>query len=394
MPQKNNQQQVESYKEGFTLNLMVTQDCNLKCKYCYEGKSERSKQFMKIETMKQKISKYMALNKDHEYLLITLFGGEPLLDFPLIREVIEWVCSKKWNKKYFFLIATNGTILTTEMKEFFLKFKKCLSVGVSIDGCRKAHNIGRNNSYDAVMENIDYYNKYFIPTQPVKMTVYKDTLPYLEESIIHLENLAINFTSNVVFEDTWGEGDEKQRLLEIYEDQLDKIVKFYSENLELYPPTPMLTAVPEYLANPKYVEEKLAEEEVRFCGAGKFMRAIDVDGEEYGCHRLVPWITGRDQAPPKANKQKKWLPKICSKCKYVLSCPTCIGFNWEINGNCAHRTTFHCESYKLEMMASCKLEAIRLAELNTADFDKIPEKELKRNKTKLKAILNFIEEIT
>jgi len=40
--------------------------------------------------------------------------------------------------------------------------------------------------------------------------------------------------------------------------------------------------------------------------------------------------------------------------------PTCAGYNWEINGDTGHRTTFHCDSFKLEVKASCLLEWKRL----------------------------------
>ncbi len=73
-------------------------------------------------------------------------------------------------------------------------------------------------------------------------------------------------------------------------------------------------------------------------------------------------------------------------------CPTCAGFNWETNGDTAYRTTFHCEAFKLEVLASAKLQALRLGDLIASKTKKITMEEARIAKARIKAILELTKE--
>jgi hypothetical protein len=79
------------------------------------------------------------------------------------------------------------------------------------------------------------------------MTISAETIPFVAESVIELEAMGLPFTANIGFENIWGNGDEKQRLLKIYEDQLNRLIEFYAEHPNLFPVSPILDALPEYL---------------------------------------------------------------------------------------------------------------------------------------------------
>ena len=130
--------------------------------------------------------------------------------------------------------------------------------------------------------------------------------------------------------------------------------------------------------------------DVFFCGANHEMAAIDVDGTRYPCHRFMPWITKKPAPKENVNCQNAWKPGKCCQCKLIPSCPTCAGYNWEINGDTGHRTTFHCESYKLEVMASCLLEWKRLRR-KLKNIRSMSDKEIVQAKSRLAAIEEFIE---
>jgi len=231
-------------------------------------------------------------------------------------------------------------------------------VGLSLDGTKTAHDLCRSNSYDAVYKNLPFFKKYWYQ-QPAKMTICTDTIPYTFDSVIELEKMDILFTANLAFENDWGDEKNKSRLLKIYEDQLSRLVDFYSEKTDLYPVTPLLTAVPDYLGIPGFNEMEQKEIK-RFCGAGHEMMVVDTDGSIYPCHRFIPWISGKSAPKENVNCQTVWKPEKCAGCKLIYSCPICAGFNWEINGDTGIRTTFHCEAFKLEVMASCLIEWKRL----------------------------------
>jgi len=332
----------------------------------------------------------MERDDGNEKISIEFFGGEPLLAFPLIKEIVEWFYSRTWEKKAFLGIQTNGTLLTKEMKEWLAKYSKIMTVGFSIDGCKEAHDLNRNNSYDLVYPNIPFFRKYW-PHQPAKITINDKTIHYIAKSVIHLENLKLNFNGGLVLEDIWGYGERKKKLLEIYEEQLALLLNFYEKRPQLYPPSPLFAQLPEYLGRPVSEIEQLKKESVRFCGAGHEMVTIDVDGTRYPCHRFLPLCTGRSLPDSPVNRQTGWKPGKCSGCKLIASCPTCAGFNYQVNGDTAIRTTYHCEAFKLGVMASCKLEALRLNQLSESEFANFSEEEKNNRRRRLDAVIDIIE---
>ena len=102
-----------------TIMLLITYKCNLHCSYCYEPKQQNFR--MSATKAKQIITEQLSLlGDDYDSVEIQFMGGEPLLEFPLIKEVSEWLWSLPLNKKLMVLFApTNGTLLNDEMKHWF-----------------------------------------------------------------------------------------------------------------------------------------------------------------------------------------------------------------------------------------------------------------------------------
>ncbi len=370
-----------------TLLLNVVRQCNLKCIYCYEPHDGFDEQQMECETAQRLITRYMTREDGHDSVEIQFFGGEPMLAFPLIKNVVEWFLQKEWGKKYIFYICSNGTILTAEMKNWLSKHHKYVVLGYSIDGNKIAHDLGRSNSYDLVRRNLPFITEHW-PTQPGKITICAETIPYVAEGIIELEELGLNFTANIVFEDIWGDEERKNKLLEKYREQLLLLVDYYAERPHLEPVGPILTRDLEFIGIKK--ENKPEWKQVRYCGAGHDMVMADVDGTVYPCHRFTDWIAKRDAPQTHVNRQQTWKPEKCAECDYVTACPTCAGYNWEVNGDSGVRTTHHCEAFKLELPASAKLQAIRLGKQLPQEILNKPGREASRVKVQVNAILKFI----
>jgi radical SAM protein with 4Fe4S-binding SPASM domain len=394
MPEKNANvsrgiQDVDKKKDR-SLSLVVTRNCNLRCTYCYEKHDQRDGRIMDISVAQNAITRYLAADDDYDRVAIEFFGGEPMLGFSFIREIIEWTQSRKWKKDHRFLIGTNGTILNDEIKDWLIRHRECVNVAFSIDGTKTAHDMTRDNSYDSVRRNLPFFKDNW-PNQPAKMTISAETIPYVAEGVIELEEMGLFFTANVGFEDMWGDVEEQSRLLDIYEEQLSRLVDYYAERPHLFPVYPILDSVPEYLGLPDSGESQKRQKEIkRFCGAGHEMLIIDVDGKTYPCHRFLPWVTARPAPKDPANCQNTWKPDSCGECKLIISCPTCAGYNWEINQDTGIRTTFHCESFKREVLASSRLEAIRLGQ-RISDIDKLSLKGQKLLKKRLEAVWDLIE---
>lgn len=348
---------------------MLTKSCNLKCSYCYEKHDQRDQNEMHFYEAIGAVEKYLSFEDDFDYILIDFFGGEPLLAFPLIKKIVEWCQTNNWVKKYHFMVSTNATLLNEEMKDWFFCQRERITLGLSLDGNREAHNKNRDNSYDIIAPHIDFFIKNW-PNQPVKMTVSAETIPLLADSVIELEEKGIFFTANLPFENIWDTPDNKKRLLEVYETQLLLLVDYYSKNHDLYPVYPLLGGLPTYLGLPE-LNIVNHNDCVRYCGAGHEMVVIDTDGVEYPCHRFLPWVTGKTAPGYPVNRQTSWEPVECQNCMLVHSCPTCAGYNWEINGNSGIRTTFHCEAHKLEVKATAKIASHRLEKIPASQVAKM-----------------------
>ena len=106
------------------LVLWITEDCNLRCKYCYANAGEK-KAYMNRATF----TKALDLAGDNNYKL-QIAGGEPLMNFSLIKEIYDYLQVK--NPKININMQTNGTLINSEIAK---KIKKMnIGVGVSLDG--------------------------------------------------------------------------------------------------------------------------------------------------------------------------------------------------------------------------------------------------------------------
>ncbi len=379
-------QQENSRKTRYVM-LTLTHDCNLRCRYCYEPNKSRD-HYMSAETAKQAVAEYMEADDEFEGVQFDFFGGEPMLAFDVIREVVDWFHSQpeRWRKKHQFYIGTNGSVLPEEAKPWLTSYKQCVQGGVSLDGNRTAHNLNRSNSYDQVMENLPFYRELW-PTQPCKMTISAETIPHVADSIIDLEEKGIPFTANVVFEDIWGEPEQKKQLLNVYAEQLDRLVEYYTDHSDLVPAF-MLSRRLEYVNQPDAFTAP-SRDCVRWCGAGHETVMVDIDGTRHPCHRFSPWVTGRPAPENLVNRQTQWQPEKCAGCELVGMCPTCAGYNWEANGDAGIRTTHHCEAFKIEVLATAKLLANRLSQKQPQDLVNLSVAEASRIKRQLDTILKF-----
>lgn len=374
-------------KKRRSVLLTITEDCNLRCRYCYEP--NKTPRYMSSKTAHDAINHFMETETEFDDIEFDFFGGEPMLAFDLIRDVVDSFHTQEWSINHIFFISTNGTILTEEMKAWLVRYKGCVKVGVSLDGNRTAHNLNRCNSYDKVRENLPFFMEHW-PEQPIKMTISAETIPYVADSIIELEEIGVPFTANIVYENIWGNSTQKKALLKIYAQQLDRLVEYYMVHPNLYPAR--IVDVKVEMASPEILDRDQKQGDIkRWCGAGHEMVVVEVDGSLSPCHRFSPWITGLP-VPEQVNRQVSWKPEKCSSCKLILLCPVCAGFNWQTNGDSGFRTTFHCDAFKLETKASAKLQALRLIQNPPTDLSCQSTEEIYKLKNRIDSILEFASE--
>ncbi|WP_228256609.1 quinohemoprotein amine dehydrogenase maturation protein [Malaciobacter molluscorum] len=143
------------------LVLNVTSGCNLSCTYCYKEDltSLKNRGNMTMQMAKDSIDLFYNESPDLKNYSITFFGGEPLSNLTLIKQIIEYANdffgSKGVNIGY--ALTTNGTLLTKDIIEYF--FKNRVDLTVSIDGPEVLHNKTRvfgngKGTYKSVVKNL------------------------------------------------------------------------------------------------------------------------------------------------------------------------------------------------------------------------------------------------
>lgn len=152
------------------LILNVTESCNLRCNYClyssnYNNFRTHGDEFMSFETAKKAINLFFKKNDEEIFksytdraLNIAFYGGEPLLNFDLIKKCVEYAnANKRAHYDLIIGLSTNLTLLKDEFIPFLQQNK--IFVNVSLDGPKKTHNKHRHfadgkPTYNKVLENL------------------------------------------------------------------------------------------------------------------------------------------------------------------------------------------------------------------------------------------------
>lgn len=366
----------DSWQEGAAKNItfIVTKDCQLACKYCYlVGKNEKER--MGWDVAKAAIDYILDHEDDfkEESVVWDFIGGEPFLEIDLIDKICDYLKvemyrrNHHWFNSYRFSFSTNGINYNSgKVQHFIGKNASHLSIGITIDGTQKKHDLNRiwkgdgpeRGSYADVVANIPLWLSQF-PEGATKVTISSADIPYIKESVLHLYGLGIHEVNiNVVFEDVWKEGDD-----DLFEEQLTELAdaiidggwykdyacSFFSETIgkPLDPET----------------------DNQNWCGAGR-MLAVDAAGNFYPCTRFAayslrskkPIIIGNVRTGIDKDKLRPFLtldratqsPRECMECEVASGCAWCQGENYDAaeTPTVYQRSTAICRMHKARVRAN------------------------------------------
>ena len=354
------------------ITFIVTKDCQLACRYCYlVGKNEEER--MSWDVARNAID-YILQHEDdfpEESVTWDFIGGEPFLEIDLIDKICDYIKTEMfrlnhhWFNSFRFNFTTNGLNYdSTKVQAFIAKNHTHLSIGITIDGTKRKHDLNRiykyseRGSYLDVVRNIPLWQKQF-PHAGTKVTISSADIPYIRESVLHLFDLGIHEVNiNCVFEDVWNEGDDhlfEQQLIALADDIIDHnlykgyFCSFYSEQIG------------------KPLDEKLQNQ--NWCGAGR-MLSIDAAGNFYPCTRFAayslrskkPIIIGNVYDGIDKNKLRPFLtlnrttqsPRECIDCEVASGCAWCQGENYDAaeTNTIFQRATAICKMHKARVRAN------------------------------------------
>jgi radical SAM protein with 4Fe4S-binding SPASM domain len=347
---------MEQKENRFYPSLCVTHDCNLSCVYCYQKHNSGLK--MALKTGKNIID-WIFNNVPPKIndVEITFIGGEPLLEFDLIKNIFEYTVNKDIEYKYIFYATTNGTILTDEMKKWFTNNKAQFYLGLSLDGKRDTHNYNRCNSFDSI--DIEFFKNTW-PDQGVKMTLSEYSLSNLADDIKYIHSLGFQDIAGVnLFEGDFDWSNEKY--IKMLVPQLKELVSFYEKNPSLH--------LNQMFDKRLDFCEMQNEWRQKWCGIGNGTVFFDVDGKKYPCYFVTPMTFSKNEIDKiletDFTNEDNFIDEECYKNCYIYPiCPTCSGANYMVNKSFKIRTKSKCKIQKLIALFMADLQAKRISNNN------------------------------
>lgn len=363
------------WKDGVsqTITFIVTKDCQLACKYCYlVGKNSNER--MSYDIAKRAVD-YVLDHKDdykHESVVWDFIGGEPFLEIELIDKICDYIKAEMfrrnhpWFNSYRFSFSTNGINYDSELVQNFIKKNHShLSIGITIDGTKRKHDLNRvyknseKGSYHDVVRNIPLWLKQFDNEQATKVTISSADIPYIKESVLHLFSLGIHEVDiNCVFENVWKEGDDSH-----FENQLVGLADAIIEHS--YYKDYSCSFFKEDIGKPMDVEI----DNQNWCGAG-VMLSVDAAGNFYPCTRFAgyslrskkPLIIGNVYDGINKNYLRPFLTldrtsqstRECIDCEVASGCAWCQGENYDAadTNTIYQRSIAICKMHKARVRAN------------------------------------------
>ncbi len=263
--------------------LILTEECNLRCKYCYQPKLKMHNTKMD-NTVAKNIIDFLfanAIKGNKKEVHLFLFGGEPLLNTDVIQFILQYAkkLSDDNSINVKFSIDTNGTIYNSQVEETFQLWSELydnLRLEISIDGSPRIQDYNRVDALGqgtsaVIRDNINYFKRLFSTLDCntnilFHGTINKYSMPYLFESWkYYQEELKVHRGRfGFVIEEPWDDEDVK-----IYDEQLNFITTYMINHY-----------------NPRYLFPVKSFHPGTCCPIGKELLAFCPNGDIYACPRL------------------------------------------------------------------------------------------------------------
>jgi uncharacterized protein len=260
------------------LELLLTEECNLRCDYCFAREKDHAS--MNPATACRAVDFLIEQSRDKNELSVLFFGGEPLLEYPLIKETVLHIRDreKAFNKRIHLNMTTNGALLDDDSLHFFNEHR--LKFLLSIDGRKQTHDrhrltAGGQGTFDGIMARLPLMKKYQ-PWLGTKMTVLPDTVGDLSENVRYLYEAGINqFLLGPADGIQWS-----RDAVELFGEEVRKIGDFYRREKAQGRPIRV------NLCDDLDSENFFGKRDVWGCRAGRHSLTISPAGEIFPCSKM------------------------------------------------------------------------------------------------------------
>lgn len=350
--------------------LNVSHDCNLRCEYCFAGKGDyqQGRMVMSAETGKKAIDFLIARSEERQHLEVDFFGGEPLINFDVVKEVLEYARAQEQahNKHFRFTITTNGLLLDEEKIAYINENMD--NVVLSLDG-RKAVNdrvrarVDGSGCYESIVPRFqrlvesrgskEYYvrgtftryNKDF--AQDVEALAKMGFDQVSVEPVVAAPSMPYALTE----EDLPEVFAEYERLADqlVERERKGRFVNFFHFMLDLD-------------------QGPCAIKRLRGCGCGNEYVAVTPDGDVYPCHQFIgheDWKMGSvhdgsfdEVAKERFSRATVYDKEDCRECWAKFYCSGgCNANNMQYGGDILKPFTLSCEMEKKRLECAIAMKA-------------------------------------
>lgn len=354
--------------------LHVAHDCNLRCEYCFAGKGEYSGQrmIMPVEVGLAAIDYLIKYSHGRKNLELDFFGGEPLMNFQVVKQVVEYARSleKQHNKIFRFTITTNGMLLSDDKIDFINR--EMSNVVLSIDGRPQVNDRVRSlagnggGCYDIIMPKFQKlvekrgHDQYYVRGTFTKYN--KD----FASDVLHLNSLGFEQVSvePVVAHPSMPYALTEEDLPEIFAEY----ERLACEMIERHA-TPKDFNFFHFMLD--LDQGPCAIKRLRGCGCGNEYVAVTPDGEVFPCHQFVgnpEWKMGSvfDQSLDLERKTQFAATTVyhkpeCKDCWAKFYCSGgCNANNVQYMGDVLTPHTLSCEMEKKRVECAIMIKAATL----------------------------------
>lgn len=173
--------------------FVVTTACNMNCVYCQANNGKKNSTLFMTKEMAEKAVN-IALSSPAESLSFEFQGGEPLLNFDVIKHIVSYTESVKGCKNVSYNVVTNLTLLTDEIIDFFCQHN--FGVSTSIDGSKHIHNQNRpflngGSTFDIVAESVQRLRSRGLRVGAIQTTT-REALQYPRELVQTYDDLGFD----------------------------------------------------------------------------------------------------------------------------------------------------------------------------------------------------------